>query len=280
MAYARIACDYEHARDDLEILKEIANVASADFVSPINKRNHEEFCDNTKPWVDCGCPFILEKGVTKTSARYYGQKSIEDAGGWDGIISQQFEKNRGGYPKVRALGAQDLVSFVEKIPTESAVAGLDYIIDGCVLPWLAEQEGLSGSDLAENGKVEDFQLLVDMAEPDMSLEDFIKEIERISSADTAEKDSSSVIIGTFHWSKGAERSRVIVNLTRCPIVPPLPKQGELPTSRPPTMEEERRLAYVGVTRAKDEVYLATAGEWLDQPLEISPFIREILKSEK
>jgi DNA helicase-2/ATP-dependent DNA helicase PcrA len=277
LAYARLACNYENARDDLDILGEIANVASSSFVSPINRRRHLESCDEDRFWIDCGCPLVLEKGKSHTTARYYGVKSLQKAGDWAGIKRQQYEKNKGGFPTMAAYGARDLVEFVELISMagENSAMCLDTIIEESVLPWLMEQEGISNEDLAENGKVEDFQLLLEMAEPEMNIEEFLIAVDEITQADTAEDDGTAAIIGTFHWAKGAEREKVIVNLTRCPIIPPVPRENELPMGQPPLLEEERRLAFVGVTRAKDEAYIFASREWLGNGLPTSQFIGEL-----
>ncbi len=278
LAYARLACNYENARNDLDIIGEIANVASSTFVSPINRRRHLEDCTEDRFWIDCGCPLVLEKGKSHTTARYYGAKSLQKARDWNGIKAQQYEKNKGGYPTMAAHGARDLIEFVELIETakDNAIIALDTIIAESILPWLMEQEGISNEDLAENGKVEDFALLLDMVEADMPLEGFLKKVDDITKADDAEEEGEAVIIGTFHWAKGAEREKVVVNLSRCPIVPPQPRENELPMGQPPLLEEERRLAFVGVTRAKSEAYLFASKEWLDNQLPVSPFIGEII----
>ena len=55
LAYAMLACDYNGARDNLEILGEIANVASASFKAPMTRRRHERWCD-AKPGIVTGKP--------------------------------------------------------------------------------------------------------------------------------------------------------------------------------------------------------------------------------
>lgn len=273
LAYAHLACNYNDARNNLEILSEIANVASSSFKAPMTRRRHSNNC-YAKPWEDCGCPVILHEGIDYSHARYYGQKAIEAAGSWQGIVNQQYETNRGGYPSLNAKGAADLVGFVDCIPVSNARDGLAYIIDNCVSPWLATEDGLSEDDLSENGKAEDFQLLLDMTEPEMTLGDFLDKIEWLSKQSTT-ASGNAVNIGTIHWSKGAEFKRVIVNLTRCPLVPPPSDPNKLPAGRPPTIEEERRLAFVAVTRAKDQCDVVQSLEWMGKSIEVSRFIEEL-----
>lgn len=278
LAYARLACNYHGSRDDLEILKEIANVASAEFRAPMTRRRHLDSCRNDKPWIPCGCPIVMEEGLDYSHSRFYGQRAIEKAGGWQGVIAQQFEKNRGGYDTINAKGSRDLVGFVTKVERVAgdARAALNAIIEGCVLPWLKAEEGISDEDLAENGKAEDFSLLANLTEPDESLESYLDRVEELSRGGIEGNDADSALLGTIHWSKGAERPKVAVNTTRLPIIPPQAKPGQLPTGRPPTMEEERRLLFIAMTRAQDECHLFGSLEWNNQEMERSKFVQALI----
>lgn len=278
LAYARLACNYRGARDNKEILYEIANVASANFRAPMTRRRHLPTCHETRTWVSCGCPIVMEEGNDYSHARYYGQKAIDQAGGrWVGVIQQQDDTNRGGYPTLNAKGAADLVRFVTKIEKMSgnAHAALNAIIQGCVLPWLKAEEGIDDEDLAENGKAEDFDLLLSLTEPDQTLEQYLSKVEELSQGIEG-NESESVLIGTVHWSKGAERPCVFVNSTRLPIVPPTLKPGALPTTNPPTKEEERRLMFVAITRAKDQCVIGGALEWNGQKTTRSEFVQTMI----
>ena len=96
------------------------------------------------------------------------------------------------------------------------------------------------------------------------------------SGERKEDEERSAILGTIHWSKGSERERVIVNTTRLPIVPPPRKPGKLPTGSAPSMDEERRLVYVGITRAKSEAILMGSREWQEMEMDTSPFVEELI----
>jgi DNA helicase-2/ATP-dependent DNA helicase PcrA len=281
LAYAMLACNYNDARNNLEVLTEIANVASRDFKAPMTRRRHEEGCQ-AKPWQNCGCPVVMEEGMDYSPSRFYGQKAIQNAGSWQGILSQRYDKNRGGYPSLESKGARDLVSFVEKVEKlqDDAKKSLELIISDCVAPWLAHEEGLSEEDLSENGKEEDFALLLDLITPGMTLEDFLKKVDWLSSSANQEVSKNSVNVGTIHWSKGAEFERVIVNTTRLPLVINFqPKPDMLPVGKPPTIEEERRLMFVAMTRAKNHLYLMASSEWLKNKVETSKFVTRLIEKD-
>jgi DNA helicase-2/ATP-dependent DNA helicase PcrA len=86
-----------------------------------------------------------------------------------------------------------------------------------------------------------------------SLTDFLENVALISDQDTLAEGKNAPTLLTLHAAKGLEFGTVfIVGLD----------DGLLPHSRsfddPESMEEERRLFYVGITRAKDRLYLLRA----------------------
>lgn len=88
---------------------------------------------------------------------------------------------------------------------------------------------------------------------DMPLGDFLNEVALVSETDNYDESASAPTLLTLHAAKGLEfRVVFIVGL----------EDGVLPHSRsldnPEQMAEERRLMYVGVTRAKDRLYLLRA----------------------
>jgi DNA helicase-2/ATP-dependent DNA helicase PcrA len=109
-------------------------------------------------------------------------------------------------------------------------------------------------------RVENLQELVSVArefemnpETSSTLEDFLANIALVSDLDVLDPDASFVTLMTLHGAKGLEFP--IVFLTGM-------EEGVFPHTRALTddteLEEERRLAYVGMTRAMDRVYLTFA----------------------
>jgi DNA helicase-2/ATP-dependent DNA helicase PcrA len=89
--------------------------------------------------------------------------------------------------------------------------------------------------------------------PEEALTTFLEEVSLVSDVDNLDEDADAPTLLTLHSAKGLEFPVVfIVGL----------EEGILPHSRSfddvDQMEEERRLCYVGVTRAKEQVYLVHA----------------------
>lgn len=107
--------------------------------------------------------------------------------------------------------------------------------------------------------IENLQELVNVAgefvpeEADNALGEFLQQVALVSDLDGMEDISNNVTLMTLHSAKGLEFP--IVFLAGC-------DEGVFPHQRtfniPSEMEEERRLMYVGVTRAEEKLYLTSA----------------------
>jgi len=109
------------------------------------------------------------------------------------------------------------------------------------------------------GRLENLSELVGVAreyetnDEDPSLAGFLANIALVSDLDSLEDDASYVTLMTLHSAKGLEFPNVFLTGL---------EEGVFPHSRtltePAELEEERRLAYVGITRAIDRLFLTYA----------------------
>ena len=108
------------------------------------------------------------------------------------------------------------------------------------------------------GRIENLQELVEVAREfdagseDDTLDLFLQQISLVADADTRRDDEGLVTLMTLHNAKGLEYP--IVFMIGC-------EEGVFPHSRSldeGTLEEERRLCYVGITRAMRDLYLTYA----------------------
>ena len=109
------------------------------------------------------------------------------------------------------------------------------------------------------GRVENIQELTGVAaellarEPDADLQAFLESVSLVGDQDDYDEEESTVTLMTLHIAKGLEFPNVfIVGM----------EDGVFPHYRSMTdrseLEEERRLAYVGITRAQQRLYLTHA----------------------
>ncbi len=180
--------------------------------------------------------------------------------------------------KVTALKAAaemfgELIDMVETSP-------LDEIFDAVLtktgyLTYLKNQE--NGDNKVEN--VEELRTSIlrymeESAEP--TLGGFLEETALFTDADEDDGGRDKVMLMTIHSAKGLEFDNVFLIGMEDGIFP-----GSRSLDNDDDMEEERRLAYVAVTRAKKQLYVTSAGRRMifgqTQHNVTSRFIREIGK---
>ncbi len=93
------------------------------------------------------------------------------------------------------------------------------------------------------------------ANEDATLEMFLEEVSLISDIDNYDENADSVTLMTIHSAKGLEFPYVFLVGVEEGIFP-----GEISKYNPDDIEEERRLCYVGITRAKKELYISHCSE--------------------
>jgi DNA helicase-2/ATP-dependent DNA helicase PcrA len=114
--------------------------------------------------------------------------------------------------------------------------------------------GEAGIDSVEAaGRVENMEELLGAARAVPDLDAFLEEVSLVADADEIDGDESRVVLMTLHTAKGLEFPVVFVVGLEDGVFPHLRSLGE-----PDELEEERRLAYVGITRARERLYLTHA----------------------
>ena len=110
----------------------------------------------------------------------------------------------------------------------------------------------------DSGKAEILQLLADQ---ELSLDKFPERLDQLQEIVSKDQrnDTGSVILSTIHSSKGLEYERVYMIDMLAGVLPSgkEPKGEKTKPEEVDAYEEERRLYYVGMTRAKEELYIFT-----------------------
>src|SRR5512135_2170879 len=140
-----------------------------------------------------------------------------------------------------------LATWVSAAPALNVPELFDRILNDLGYKAYIDDESEEGEDRWEN--VEELRRLA-MEYSTRTLDEFLENVALVADQDTIKEDVNAPTLLTLHAAKGLEFGAVfIVGLD----------DGILPHSRsfdePEEMEEERRLFYVGITRAKDRLYL-------------------------
>jgi DNA helicase II / ATP-dependent DNA helicase PcrA len=166
-------------------------------------------------------------------------------GGEDEGLEDGSAQLSAGVERVEAVGEGDPASIAELL--EAVLAQTGYI------------EALEAERSIEaQGRIENLEQLVevgrefDESEGEDTLERFLQEIALVADADGRSDDEGLVTLMTLHNAKGLEYPTVFITGL---------EDGVFPHSRAIDeggLEEERRLFYVGVTRAMRKLYLTHA----------------------
>ena len=207
---------------------------------------------------------LAVRRVVNVPARGVGDKSLAELQGWaeerrgsllDAVLS---EEARG---RIRGRARKGLAAFAELClrlrDLEEAPAS---VVLAAVLEETEYQGWISQSaDAQADARLENIEELCahaetyDREEPEGKLRGFLQDVALVSDVDVWEESSPKVTLMTLHASKGLEFPAVFV----CGL-----EEELLPHARAlqeGSLEEERRLFYVGMTRAMRELFLTHAG---------------------
>ena len=148
-----------------------------------------------------------------------------------------------------------IFTLVAEMEDKTVLDILEAILDRT--GYLAQLE--ESTDLQDQARAENIGELLSVAKdfqdtnPTGTVEDFLEQVALVNDVDSFEQEESKVTLMTLHAAKGLEFLIVFLGGL---------EEGLFPHSRtlmnPEEIEEERRLAYVGITRAEKELYISNA----------------------
>ena len=166
------------------------------------------------------------------------------------------------YPSLKRASGK-LVNFSNMImkfrtmKENMSIAGLmeAVIDDSGVLREYETENTVEAQSRIENIKeLKSVALEFEKQSEDNSLEEFLAHISLVSDLDNLEEEQDYVVLMTMHSAKGLEFPVVFIPGMEESVFPGY----RAITEGPDQMEEERRLCYVGITRAKEKLYLSNA----------------------
>ena len=105
-----------------------------------------------------------------------------------------------------------------------------------------------------------------------TLSEFLEEVALVADIDRVDEESDRVLLMTLHSAKGLEFRHVYLAGMEDGL---FPGSMSIYSDNPDAIEEERRLCYVAMTRAKEHLHLSFVQERFQKEAEISRFLYEI-----
>ena len=191
--------------------------------------------------------------VINTPKRGIGLKTIEN------LTKKADEENISIYEAITSGKELEFKKIIEKLKEVSENVTLTELIDKIltgtgIKEELEKEEDLTSEVRLEN--LEEFKSITKSFEEReglISLEDFLLEISLVSDAEEYKDDTNRVSLMTVHSVKGLEYKDVFIVGMEEGIFPHMNSLMESSE-----IEEERRLAYVAITRAKDNLTIINA----------------------
>ncbi len=203
--------------------------------------------------------------VINVPKRGIGAKSLEKIAGYaveSGIsmfdaIEEMMES--GQVPKRALTGLTDFMNGLQPYINGKEDMSVSDILQGILKDSGYEAELVLDQTIESKSRLENLNELINVTmefskrSESAKLEDFLAEVSLMSDIDGLEEEEEGVLLMTLHSAKGLEFPVVfLVGM----------EEGIFPTGRSleddDSMEEERRLAYVGITRAEDQLYVSHA----------------------
>ena len=205
------------------------------------------------------------KRIINTPKRGIGDATVE-------LLSAQGEKE--GVPLLSVCmdppdslslrSRNKIVSFSQMIldfQIKKDILPLDQLIKGIIDTTGLKSQYEQGKTEEDQGKVDNInELLNSVSEfmengDDISLQSYVENVALVSNFDQIGDDSGAITMMTLHGAKGLEFPNVFMVGMEENV---FPSYRSITDEDPDKMEEERRLCYVGITRAENRLFMSYA----------------------
>ena len=189
------------------------------------------------------------------------------------------QQKNGNLSKKAGQGASDFIKLFDTLAAcFDENKALSDFVERIIRNSALDEYHRAGDEIEGTTRVQNLQELVNTALPyKCTMEGLLQFLDAINLDRTLDAENQTVgddavTLITLHNTKGLEYNRVIITGLEEGVFPRMDKTGA-------ELEEERRLFYVGITRARDELYVTSTakrclyGRW--DFMRPSPFIKEV-----
>ncbi len=223
------------------------------------------------------------KRIINVPRRGIGDKSIEaaeiiaDSGGVTLLEVMRHAESHKAIPTSAAKNMESLAKLIDSAREKnlSVSALIEEISVSTGYMTMLIRAGESEKDRIENiGELISTARQYEDSNPNADLSGFLEDVALVSDVDRYDESANAVVLMTIHSAKGLEFPVVFLPGMEEGLFP-----GIQSIINPSEIEEERRLAYVAITRAKKELYITSAYERMingsTQYNRLSRFVNEI-----
>jgi len=202
---------------------------------------------------------VSARRIVNTPKRGIGMTSVTKIGQLSARTGMSFSETFGSVELEATIsgkalkGAKELDELLTRLRQEAEVVGTGELVDR-VLDASGLRAELEAEQTHESqGRLENLGELVGAAAQYESLEEFLATVALVAAADDLEEGAERVSLMTLHTAKGLEYPAVFMIGLEDGIFPHFSSFDD-----PEELEEERRLAYVGITRAREHLSMTHA----------------------
>ena len=241
--------------------------------------------------VDNAADDLAVKRILNVPKRGIGATTITRVQDYADSMQMSFYEalqNAGEIPSIgrAASKIEGFVSFIQSLKSKAQAYTVEEILEE-IIDLTGYVDELKAEDTEESrarienideliSKTVSYQDLRSAEGGEVSLSGFLEEIALIADIDTVDPGQDYVLLMTLHSAKGLEFPNVYLAGMEDGI---FPGSMSVFSADPSDMEEERRLCYVGITRAMKELTLTSARQRMirgeTQYNRVSRFVREI-----
>lgn len=243
--------------------------------------------------IDNGRDDLAVKRIINVPRRGIGAASIKKVQDYADHMGLSFYEALNQVDGITSLGKgkaadklRDFAAMIRMFRTKMQNESLENLITDVIdttgyVKELEESDEEDAGDRIDNideliTKIVSFEMEREELGEEATLSAFLEEVALVADIDSVDRDDNRVLLMTLHSAKGLEFSSVYLSGLEDGI---FPSYMTITSDDPGDIEEERRLAYVGITRAKEDLTITYAkarmirGE--TQYNAVSRFVREI-----